>query len=40
MKSEFSGQIFDKYSNTKFNENPSRGNLVDPYRQTDGRTDG
>jgi hypothetical protein len=25
MKPEFSGKIFEKYSNTKFNENPSSG---------------
>jgi hypothetical protein len=28
MKLEFSGQIFEKYSNIKFHENPFRGRLV------------
>jgi len=36
---EFSQQIFEKYTNTKFIENPSSGNRVVPCgtdRQTDG----
>ena len=43
MKLEFSGQIFEKYSNTKFNENPLSESWVVPcgraYRQTDRETD-
>ena len=39
MKIEPSRQILDMYSNTKFNENLSSGNLLDPYGQTDGRKD-
>jgi len=35
MRHEFSRQIFEKYSNTKFNENPSSGSPVVPFRQTD-----
>jgi len=35
---EFSLQIFKKFSNTKFHENPLSGSPVIPYRQTDGRT--
>ena len=38
MTIEFSRQIFDKYSNTKFNKNSSGGNLVDPCGRADGRT--
>jgi len=46
MKLEFSGQRFEKYSNTKFDENPSSGSLVAPcgradrqvVRQTDRQT--
>ena len=30
MKLEFSGQIFEKYANVKYNENPSSGFLVIP----------
>jgi hypothetical protein len=36
MKSEFSWQIFEKYSNIKFRENPSSGSRVVPCGQTDG----
>jgi len=36
MKLEFSQQIFEKYSNTNFHENPSSGNPVIPCGQTDG----
>ena len=44
MKLEFSRQIFDKYSNIKFQENPSSGSRVAACCQTDrqtyiGRTD-
>jgi len=39
MKLEFSGQIFEKFSNIKFHENPSSGRRVVPCGQTDGRTD-
>ena len=39
MKIEFSRQIFEKYSNIKFHENPSNGNRGVPYGRTDGRTD-
>jgi len=39
MRLEFSGQFFEKYSNTKFNENPSSGTRVVLCGRTDGRTD-
>jgi len=39
MKYEFSGNIFEKYLNIKFHENPSSGSLVVPCGRTDGRTD-
>jgi len=39
MKLEFSQQIFEKYSNITFHENPSNGSSVVPCGQTDGRTD-
>jgi len=39
MKLEFSGQIFEKYSNIIFNKNPSSGSRVIPCGRTDGRTD-
>jgi len=38
MKLEFSHQIFEKYSNIKFHENPSGGSQVVPCRQTDRQT--
>jgi hypothetical protein len=40
MKLEFFGQNFEKYSNTKFYENPSSGSRVVPCGLTDRRTDG
>jgi len=47
MKLDFSWQIFQKYSNIKFHENPSSGSRVVPRGrpggrtgQTDRRTDG
>jgi len=40
MKFEFSGHIFEKYSNIKFNENSSSGSRVIPCERTVGRTDG
>ena len=40
MKLEFSKQIFEKFWNIKFNENPSSGNRVVPCGRTDGHTDG
>jgi len=39
MKLKFSRQFFEKYSNIKFNENPSSGSLAIPCGRTDGRTD-
>jgi len=40
MKLEFSRQVFEKYSNTKFHENPSReSRFVYADRRTAGRTD-
>ena len=39
MKLEFSPQVFERYSNMKFNENPSSESPVVPCRRTDGRTD-
>ena len=39
MKLDFSRQIFEKYSNIKFNENPSSGNRVDACGRTDRQTD-
>jgi len=38
MKTEFSRQIFEKYSSIRFQENPSSGSQVVPCRQTDGHT--
>jgi len=35
MKLEFSGQICEKYSNIKFNENPSSGSRVVPCGRKD-----
>ena len=39
MELRFSRQIFVKYSNIKFHENPSSGGRVVLCEQTDGRTD-
>jgi hypothetical protein len=39
MKIEFSQQIFEKYSNIKFHENPSSGRRDVPYGRIDRRTD-
>jgi hypothetical protein len=39
MEVEFSRQILEKYSNIRFNENLFSGSRVDPWGQTDGRTD-
>ena len=39
MKLEFSGQIFEKYSNIKFRENPSSGSRIVSCGRTDGQTD-
>jgi hypothetical protein len=39
MKLEFSRQISEKYSNIKFNENPSRVSRVVPWGQADRRTE-
>jgi hypothetical protein len=39
-KLELFRQIFEKYSNTKFHENPSSGSQVVPCGHMDGRTDG
>ena len=39
MKLEVFGQIFEKYSNTKFHENPSSGNRVFPCGRRDGQKD-
>jgi hypothetical protein len=36
---EFSRWIFEKYSNIKFHENPSRGSRVVPCGRMDGQTD-
>ena len=38
MKLDFSGQIFEKYSNTKFHKNPSIVSQVAPRGRIDGRT--
>jgi len=39
MKLEFSGQIFEKYTNIKFYENPSIGSWIVPFGWTAGQTD-
>jgi len=38
MKLEFSWQIFEKYSNIKFHENPFSGSQVIPRGRTEGQT--
>jgi len=38
MKLEFSRDVFEKYPNAKFNENPSSGGRVVPCGRTDGQT--
>jgi len=38
MQLEFYRQIFKKYSNIKFHENPSSGSSVVPLGRTDGQT--
>ena len=40
MKLEFLGQIFEKYPDIKFHENPTNGSGVVLCRQTDRRTNG
>jgi hypothetical protein len=40
IKLEFSGQIFEKYSNIKFHETPFSGSRDFPCGQAGGRTDG
>jgi hypothetical protein len=39
MKLEFSRQIFEKYSNIKYDENPSSDSRVVPYGRKDGKAD-
>jgi len=39
MKLGFSEQVFEKYSNIKFHENPPSGSRVVPWGQTNGGTD-
>jgi hypothetical protein len=39
IKFKFSQQIFKKFSNIKFHENPSSGSRVVPCGQTDGQMD-
>jgi hypothetical protein len=39
LKLELPWQIFEKYSNIKFNENLSSGSRVVPFGETDGRAD-
>jgi len=36
---KFSRQVFEKYSNIRFNYIPSSGSRIIPYGQPDGRTD-
>ena len=38
MKLEICRQVFEKYSNTKFLENPSSESLIVPCGWTDGKT--
>jgi len=40
MKVEFSQQIFEKFSNIKFHENPSSGSQTVPCGRPEGKTDG
>ena len=40
MKFAFSKQIFEKYTDIQFHENPSSGSRVVPCEGTDQRTDG
>jgi hypothetical protein len=40
VKLEPSWQIFEKYSNTKFRENPSNGNGAVPCRRVGGKAGG
>jgi len=40
MKLEFTQDIFEKYSNIKFHENPSSGSRVVPCGRTERQTDG
>jgi hypothetical protein len=40
VKIEFCRQIFEKYANIKFRENPSRGSRLIPHERTDRRVDG
>jgi hypothetical protein len=40
MEVEFSLQIFEKYSNIEFRENPSSGSRIVPCEGTDRRRDG
>ena len=39
VKLQFCRQVFEKYSNIKFDKNPSSGSRVDPGGRKDGRTD-
>jgi len=39
MKLEFSGPIFEKYSNIKFHENPSIGSQIVSFGHLNGQTD-
>jgi len=39
MQFEFPQQIFEKYSNITFHENPAFGSRVVPCGKTDGRTE-
>jgi len=39
MQLQLSRQIFEKYLNIQFYENPTSGSRVVPYVRTDGRTD-
>jgi hypothetical protein len=39
MKLDFAEQIFEEYSDIKFQENPSSGSRLVPVRQTVGQSD-